>query len=161
MLAWSRQRLPLHLDLRDFDPGAYQLQLIKMLCLRCSRGLNAIPVASIVSRIAGKPALKSSAKRYIELLRSLRPANSAQNLHIPTWTLSTDDISSLCRFQTISGHHLPSSIHGSRRRGRARSPTENIVTSCVRINPNPLRTTKYIQPKSFCQKAEAWVLKSD
>jgi hypothetical protein len=142
-------------------PGASQLQLIKMLGLRCSRSLNAIPRASSVSMFAGKPALKAPAKRYIELLKSQRPANPVQNFHNPTWTFSTDDISSLCHFQTISLHYLSSNIHGSRRRGHVRSPTENIVTSCVRINTNSLRTTKYIQPKSFCQEAKAWVSKSD
>ena len=159
MLAWSRQRQLLIFAIST--PGACQLQLMKMLCLRCSGGLNAIPMASTVSRIAGKPALKASAKRYIVLLNFLRPANSAQNLHIPTWTLSANDISSHCGFQTISRHYLPSNIHGSRRRGHVRSSTKNIVTSCFRINTNPLRTTKYIQPKSFCQEAQAWVLKSD
>jgi hypothetical protein len=116
-----------------------------MLYLRCFGGLNAIPTALIVSKIAGKPALTASAKRYASSSRKSGPANTLQNLHISPRTLSTDDISIILYFQTISStlHSLKSNHRRLRR--DIRSPTEDINTSGIGSNTNPVRTQKYIQ----------------
>jgi hypothetical protein len=122
-----------------------QTQLIKMLCLRCSRGMSAITSTSIVVRTAGKPALKPSAKRYIApLLKSIYIVNCSQNFHIPPWTLSADNISILRCFQTISWHSLISNFPASKRRWRIRSPTKDIITPGLRSNTNTLWTSEYI-----------------
>ncbi|PMD53780.1 uncharacterized protein K444DRAFT_646673 [Hyaloscypha bicolor E] len=67
-----------------------------MLCLRCSRGLSAIPGPSIVSRSARNPVLKTSGKRTFTSLRGpSRPtifpssASFRASLAVPTTTTSS------------------------------------------------------------------------
>jgi hypothetical protein len=126
-------------------------QLVRMLCLHCSKGLSAIHAASIRSRIMSKPVLKRSAKRYTEAPQaSLGPSNSLQNLQISLRTLETDNIPILLRFQTICHHSRICNNLTSRRCGHIRSPPKDINTSSTGNNTDTLWTPEYIQSKPFC-----------
>lgn len=65
------------------------IQLIEMLCLRCSRGLGATPIPSIISRQAQTSALKASSKRTFTSLRGpSRPTIFPRSLNFtPSITL--------------------------------------------------------------------------